>query len=87
MARSHYHVVENTPGYLPDHKPECFSNFPSAARYASEIARQLRDDGYNVVGTPQVGYYAERDASDLGRAIEIWPTDEPCDVLDMQFYG
>ena len=67
----HYHVVENTPGYLPDSEPATFTSRRDAGSYALSLARELRSDGYHVSGTRETGYYAERDSSDLGRVIEI----------------
>lgn len=67
-------VVENTPGYLPDSEPAGFPNRKDANRYAAELARTLREDGYVVYGSAQSGYYAAEmpgDAYDLGRVIEV----------------
>ena len=81
---AHYHVIENTPGYLPDSEPLCFRTAKAAQHYAHTLASSLREEGYQVSGTMQNGYYAERSAQDLGRVIEIVAMDgEPCpDALD-----
>lgn len=68
-----YVVVENTPGYLPDEEPAEFTNRREAGQYALSLARELRTQGYQVKGNMRVGYYAERDADDLGRIIKILP--------------
>lgn len=65
-------VVENTPGYMPESIPAAFTNRQDADRYAAELARELRDEGYSVSGSARDGgYSAERNADDLGRVIEI----------------
>lgn len=80
--RQHYHVIENTPGYLPDSEPATFTNRREANRYAAGLAAELREDGYHVYGSAESGLYsAERSASDLGRAIEVTPCTES-DCLD-----
>lgn len=73
-ARKHYHVIENTPGYLPDSDdPGTFSSRRAAGAYATELARELRDTGYHGrTDFARSGYgHLERDARDLGRSIEI----------------
>lgn len=73
----HYHVVENTPGYLPDSDPSTHTSRLNAERDAAELARQLREDGYHTRGSARSGQiYAERDARDLGRVIEVIPCAE-----------
>ena len=68
----HYHVVENTPGYMPEEEyPAVFSNLRQSGAYALDLARELRSDGYHVTGNMRSGYYAERDSGDLGRVITI----------------
>ncbi len=37
----HYHVVENTPGYLPESEAATFTNRHAAERYASSLADEL----------------------------------------------
>lgn len=71
-----YHVIENTPGYMPDSEPAHFNNKRDAQAYMAALARELRADGYHVSGNQRSGYYAEQDASDLGRVIEMWPCEE-----------
>lgn len=69
-----YVVVESTPGYTPDTEPAEFTNRREAGQYALALARELRELGYRVYGSMKEGYYyAERDADDLGRVIEILP--------------
>ena len=91
MARRHYHVVENTPGYLPDSDdPAIFTSRRAAERYASSLAQELRtmylDHGepYHLSGSARNGIiYGERDEADLGRVIEIIDCVEPdCLVVD-----
>lgn len=76
MARRHYHVVENTPGYMPDSDPSVCRTLVEAGDYAHFLAQSLRDDGYRVWGNKRDGYQGERDNRDLGRVIEIIPCDE-----------
>jgi hypothetical protein len=73
MACSHYHVIENTPGYLPDdcEPPFPYSTKAAAGQAAYESACELREQGYRVWGNQREGYYGERDSSDLGRNISI----------------
>jgi hypothetical protein len=73
MARVHFHVIENTPGYMPDSEPAYFRSRVNAGGYALELARELREDGYRVSGNKSIGYQAHRrnDDNDLGRVIEI----------------
>ena len=72
----HWHVVENTPGYLPDSEPYTTASVGSARAYAQELAdgyRQDSDGNYRVVGNHRDGYgISDRDRThDLGRVIEI----------------
>jgi len=73
FVATHYHVVENTPGYLPDSDPEMFSSLRSAVAYAAGLARELREDGYHgrTAFLRDRSGYLERDSRDLGRSIEI----------------
>lgn len=66
-----YVVMENTPGYMPDTEPAEFANRREVGQYALSLARELREQGYRVTGNMREGYYAERDADDLGRIIKI----------------
>ena len=75
-----YHVVENTPGYLPDSEPACFRSRRAAEAYAASLAHELREDGYHCSGSARRGdIYCEQDAEDLGRVIEISPCEEDCE--------
>lgn len=61
-------VIENTPGYMPDSEPAAFTNRKEAASYAYSLAKDLRDQGYKVIGSD--GFYdATLHANDLGRVI------------------
>ena len=64
-------VVENTPGYMPDNDPAQFFALGPAREYAHDLADELREAGYKVVGNKRDGYYGERHDNDLGRVIEI----------------
>ena len=76
----HYHVVENTPGYLPESEPSCHSSLREAREAALEMKHQLREEGYHVSGSLRAGYfYAVLNHEDLGRVIEIIEMEgEPC---------
>ena len=78
--KRHYHVIENTPGYLPDSDPYITTRRADAERVASSLARELREDGYKTWGSARSwSIHAERDSSDLGRVIEIVEcTDDLC---------
>ena len=67
----HYHVIENTPGYMPESDPYIATSLKDAGDYALSLARELREGGYIVSGTKRTGYYGERDSHDLGRVITI----------------
>ena len=69
--KAHYHVIENTPGYLPESEPATFTNKREAGQYAYSLARELREAGYSVSGNQSDGYYGEMHSNDLGRVIEI----------------
>jgi hypothetical protein len=77
----HWHVIENTPGYMPDSDPGTFSARRDAVRDATALARELREDGYHGRTTfDRDGYgYLERDARDLGRVITIEQCAEGCE--------
>jgi hypothetical protein len=83
MAKRHYHVVENTPGYLPDDmdNPCIFTNRKEAVTYARELADELRELGYRVSGRDG-DYYGELHANDLGRAIETMECTDDCETVD-----
>jgi hypothetical protein len=74
----HYHVIENTPGYMPDSEPACFSTRGAAVAYARSLARSLREDGYTVSGRDGE-YFGERSATDLGRYIGTEPMPNGCE--------
>jgi hypothetical protein len=79
----HYHVVENTPGYLPESdEPMTFTSRRAAERYAAELAAELRELGYRTSGSARSGCIsAERDSDDLGRVVEIIDCDDAdCEV-------
>lgn len=80
MRQRHYHVTENTPGYLPENvdNPAVFSSKRSAQSYAYSLAQELREEGYRVSGS-EGDYYAELSSSDLGRAIETTACDGECE--------
>lgn len=71
--RSHYHVIESTPGYLPDSDPATFTNKRTAIAHAYSLCRELREDGYRMSGS-QGNYSGTTDAKmyDLGRVIETF---------------
>ena len=77
MSKPHYHVVENTPGYLPESDPYTTTSRRDAERYAAQLAAELREEGYRVRGA-RGDYYAERDADDLGRVVEVMPCLDDC---------
>ena len=70
-----YHVLESTPGYMPDVEPAHFNSLRAARSYALDLARELREAGYRVSGA-RGDYYGERSARDLGRIIETVPCEE-----------
>lgn len=75
-----WHVVENTPGYLPDSEPMCFKSRRAAKSAAAGLARELREDGYRTYGSAKIGIIqAERDEHDLGRVIEILECEDACE--------
>lgn len=78
IQRSHYHVVEHTPGYMPDTEAATYANRRDALAYAVSLARELREQGYRVSGSGG-NYYAERSRSDLGRCIETVTCVEDCE--------
>jgi len=86
MTRQHYHVVENTPGDLPeDDSPAVCTSRRHAEQCAAELGRQLRDEGYRrISGSASEGlaYYETSDKMyDLGRVIEILECrDADCEV-------
>jgi hypothetical protein len=79
---THWHVIENTPGYLPDSEPGTYSARVDAVRDATYLARGLREDGYHGrTSFARNGYgYLERDTRDLGRVITIEPCVEGCEL-------
>jgi hypothetical protein len=70
---SHWHVIENTPGYLPESEPFVTEDRQEAESYARDLAEELREEygRRNVRGNARDGYYASRGANDLGRVIEV----------------
>lgn len=77
--KQHYHVIENTPGFLPESEPGTYRTRKDAEADALELIRQLRSEGYRVRGNKRDGYYAYRrdDEYDLGRSIRIVPCSCP----------
>ena len=75
-----YHVLESTPGYMPEVEPAHFNSKRAAHEYAQGLARELREAGYRVSGA-RGDYYGERprDSYDLGRVIEtVWCEEPEC---------
>ena len=62
----HYHVGENTPGYLPDSPVVTCNTLGRASGVAEELAEGLRGAGYQVRGTCTTGFYGERDGDGPG---------------------
>jgi hypothetical protein len=57
---------------LPESDPAVFSSRRAAESYAASLARELREEGYRCSGAARDGQiYAEQDADDLGRVIEV----------------
>lgn len=83
----HWHVVENTPGYLPDDMDDStFIRITEARNYAMSLAQELREQGYHVSGNRKYGYYAEKGNNDLGRVIEVLPCTDPlCEIETEEF--
>lgn len=80
--RVHWHVVENTPGYLADGEPYATASVESARAYAQDRADRYREDpdgNYRVRGNRRDGYeISDRDREhDLGRVIDIIECDDP----------
>lgn len=84
----HYHVVENTPGYLPDSDmPSTYPTKHAAQDAAQELADGYRNDfdnEYIVTGNKRDGYEidAPEKMYDLGRVIEIIPCADNCEVSE-----
>jgi hypothetical protein len=66
----HYHVIENSPGYLPESDPLVTRSKREARAYAKTLAHDLREAGYRVAHNHQDGYSADRSPADC-RVIEI----------------
>jgi hypothetical protein len=66
----HFHVVENSPGYLPESDPLITRSKRAARAYAKTLAEDLREAGYRVTGNQEDGYSAERSPADH-RVVEI----------------
>lgn len=71
-----YVVIESTPGYLPDAEPADFVDYSDAVAYANELCNELVKAGYSVDRSwasrdNYFAAYAERDADDLGRYVEV----------------
>lgn len=90
MARKHYHVGANTPGYLPESDPVIFSNRRDAERAAAGLKNDYLEDNYIFPG--EVHYTATgsarsgeiyitntRNEHDLGTVIWIYEcTEDTC---------
>ena len=78
MNRTHYHVIENTPGYLPESEPYVCRKAGDARAYLADLAYSLREDGYKrQSGSLRAGYLEFAQGSDdLGRVIEMIPCDD-----------
>lgn len=97
MATRHYHVTENTPGYLPDSDDlNTFENETEAIAYADQLADELAEHiaelpdnpegnpGITGKGTGYVLVYDETRMHDLGRviAVDTCYEDHPEDETD-----
>ena len=77
MSRTHYHVGQNTPGYLPESDVETFTNRKDAERAAAELKRYYTMDSeqaYTVEGSARAGRIditRKDDSWDLGTVIWI----------------
>ena len=81
--RTHYHVGENTPGYLPEGMPSTHFAKADASDAAQELANHYRQSwgpgvGFHVTGNKHDGYTIEdRDKMyDLVRVIWIQPCND-----------
>lgn len=82
MTKRHYGVINGTCGYLPDNHDDGFANRREAERYAVELARQFREDGYVVKGNAKYGYSflpATAGTYTLSGYIEVVELDYPLD--------
>lgn len=72
MSKRHYHVVVNTPGYLPESDPITVRTRREAEAAAVWEARDLREIGYQVHGSARANTLtAELSPTDLGYVIDI----------------
>ena len=68
----HYHVVENSPGCLPESDQTICATRKDAEQAAASRARELRTDGWDVLGKASDGYYfACRPLDSMEQVIEI----------------
>ena len=69
----HYHVMESTPGCLPESDPACCDSLQAARDVALSLKRVLQDSGYTVPGNIRTegAYWARQGGSD--RVVEIVP--------------
>ncbi len=88
MTLRHFHVTENTPGYLPDSDDDSyFSAETDAIAYADELADELAESIAEGGGDPQqsglgTGYVLTMDSTrqyDLGRVIAVDTCFEDCE--------
>lgn len=94
-AAVHYHVVENTPGYLPDSDDQTlFETEQDAIKYADELTDELvevieellPDDQHASVAGRGTGFVMVGDPSkihDLGRVISVIAcTEQECSEME-----
>jgi hypothetical protein len=83
IVSRHWHVTENTPGYLPESDPFVTRSRSQARRHAIELRSGLRELGYRVVtGSIAEGtVWLAQGTEDLGRVVEIIECSDPsCEV-------
>lgn len=78
----HWHVVENTPGYLPESDPATFDTEQEARDYAKSLADEFREEARyrkpGAIRSDGFGGYVigEPNSGDLGRVIEVMVCEE-----------
>ncbi len=67
----HYHVCENTPGYLPDSDPHIFDSKEEAREFALDSACEMQEQKYRITVESPDRYICRGKEGQATRVIEV----------------
>lgn len=78
--KRHWHVVENTSGYMPESEPITCMTRKKVNKVRRYLVDSLKEEGYRVVSSGTDLVRLERGFNDLGRVVDVIECDDNCEV-------